>query len=346
MIVPKSLKELETLIMDGVEENIHLEYKSTDALQNTEHYKKEIAKDVSAMANSAGGVIIYGIKEFGSGEKKHLPEKITPVKRSVISKEWLDQVISNGISPKIDELRIYPIPLEQVDEVVYVVEIPQSSTAHQNTKDFKYYKRYNFESVPMLDYEIKDIMNRLKFPLIELDFEIEEYTYEEGKSLFIPQYKPFTFGKDAVEPPKMFITTYTLKVFPINKGKVYANYINYYVQLPELICDSDAIKYLKKPNEGLVEFYGENTFRDVVGVKNVGLYSVPEYGPSRFDPVLPGLKGRSEKIKLDTHYTSYECELKWIVYADNASPQKGSMRLNEIPVKITGDKESLEIKTE
>jgi hypothetical protein len=335
MIVPKSLKELDNLISDGVEESIQLEYKSADALQNTDPYKKEIAKDVSAMANSAGGVIIYGIKEFGTGEKKHLPERITPVNRSVISKEWLDQVISNGISPKIDGLRIYPIALEQVDEVVYVVEIPQSSTAHQNTKEFRYYKRYNFESVPMLDYEIKDIMNRLKFPVIELDFEIEAYTYEEGKHSFIPQFNTFSFGKEAVEPPKKFITTYTLKIFPRNKGKIFANYINYYVQLPEIICDSEAISHLKKPVVGIVEFYGENTFRDVVRVKNAGLGFVPEYGPSRFDPVLPGLKGRSEKIKLDEKFQSVDCEISWIVYVDNASPQKGSVKLNEIPIKTT-----------
>jgi hypothetical protein len=335
MIVPINIKDLEILILDGVEESIQLEYKSADALQNTEHYKKEIAKDVSAMANSAGGVIIYGIKEFGSGENKHLPEKITPVKRSVISKEWLDQVISNGISPKIDGLRIYPIALEQIDEVVYVVEVPQSSTAHQNTKEFKYYKRYNFESVPMLDYEIKDIMNRLKYPLIELDFEIEEYTYEEGNNSFIPQMKQFSFGKEVVEPPKKFITTYTLKIFPRNKGKVFANYINYYVQLPENICDADGIKHMKKPVDGFVEFYGENTFRDIVGIKGSGMFSTPEYGPSRFDPVLPGTRGRSETIKLNANYKSVECEITWIVYADNASPQTGSVKLSSIQITPT-----------
>lgn len=336
MIVPKSLIELETLISDGVEESIQLEYKSADALQNTEHYKKEIAKDVSAMANSAGGVIIYGIKEFGSGDKKHLPERITSIKRSVISKEWLGQVISNGISPKIEGLRIHPFSLSHIDEVVYVIEIPQSSTAHQNIKDFKYYKRYNFESVPMFDYEIKDIMNRSKHPLIELDFEIEESTNEEGEHSIFPQYKPFILGNETVEPQKKIITTYTLKIFPQNKGNVFANYINYYVQLPETICDNEDVMYLNKPKKGLVEFYGENTYRDVVGIKNLGISTVPEYGPSRFDPVLPGLRGRSEKIKLDPKFKSVDCEITWIVYADNASPQIGSAKLNKIPIITTG----------
>ena len=52
---------------------------SGDTLQNTDPGKKEIAKDVSATANSGCGLIIYGIKEFDSDDKKHLQEKITPI---------------------------------------------------------------------------------------------------------------------------------------------------------------------------------------------------------------------------------------------------------------------------
>jgi hypothetical protein len=46
------------------------------------------------------------------------------------------------------------------NEVVYVIEIPKSTTAHQNS-DKKYYRRYNFQSIPMDDWEIKDIINRV-----------------------------------------------------------------------------------------------------------------------------------------------------------------------------------------
>jgi hypothetical protein len=343
MIKPNSLKDLEMLISNGVEESIQLEYKSADALQNTDHYKKEIAKDVSSMANSAGGIILYGIKEFGTVEKKHLPEKITPVKRFEISKEWLEQVISNSISPKIDGLRIYPIPLEQSDEVVYMVEVPQSSTAHQNTKDFKYYKRYNFESVAMIDYEIKDIMNRLKYPVIELDFEIEEYIYEEGKDSIYPFNKPITLNKENIEPKKEYKTIYTLKVFPVNKGKVYAKYINYYIEFPDNVISQDKAKYLKKKENSVIEFYGENTFRDIIDVEFKGFNHVTKYGPSRFDPVLPGVRGRSEKIELSGKQFLDEKEITWIVYADNASPAHGSIKLNEIPVIKTGEEPILKI---
>src|SRR5262249_14876653 len=91
--------ELQRLIDDGAEENLTLDYKAADALGTTDGKKKEITKDVSAMANSAGGVIIYGIKEHDEEDKKHLPEMLTPIDRTQFSKEWLEQVI-NSIQPR------------------------------------------------------------------------------------------------------------------------------------------------------------------------------------------------------------------------------------------------------
>ena len=40
-------------------------------------------------------------------------------------------------------------------------------TPHQ-AQDKRYYKRYNFQSAPMDDYEIKDILNRVKYPDLHL----------------------------------------------------------------------------------------------------------------------------------------------------------------------------------
>ena len=108
--------------------------------------KTEITKDVSAMANSAGGLIIYGIREFDDKAKRHLPEKIDPIDRTLFSREWLEQVINN-IRPRIDKLRITPVPVDpnaHPNSVVYVVEIPRSITAHQDS-DLRYYRRYNFQ---------------------------------------------------------------------------------------------------------------------------------------------------------------------------------------------------------
>jgi hypothetical protein len=133
------------------------------------------------MANSYGGIIIYGVSECQDKLRKHLPEKSDPIDRTQLPKEWLEHVINN-IRPKIEGLVIHPVPINTAsNHVVYVVEIPQSWTVHQAI-DKRYYKRYNFESVPMEDDEIRDVMvlARQQHPKIDLKFEIEiSLTYYE-----------------------------------------------------------------------------------------------------------------------------------------------------------------------
>lgn len=162
-----SCQRLADLITSKIEESVSLDYKAAAALDFSDKKKREIAKDVSAMANSNGGTIIYGIAEFPDDARKHLPERIDPVSRKSYSKEWLESVVS-GIKPRIENLRITPVEIPpSADNVVYVVDVPKSCTAHQAT-DFRYYKRYNFESVPMYDFEIRDILNRRRFPKLEV----------------------------------------------------------------------------------------------------------------------------------------------------------------------------------
>ena len=161
--------KLQQYINDGVEERHNLEYKGAAALQRTDKYKKEITKDVSAMANAAGGVLVYGISEYDEAEKKHLPKDLDPVNRVDYSKEWLEQVISN-IRPRIEGIIIHSIALDTGENnVAYVVEIPKSNTAHQ-ARDLKYYLRYNFESVPMEDSQIRDVMDRGTKPDASIQF--------------------------------------------------------------------------------------------------------------------------------------------------------------------------------
>jgi len=215
-----NLKRIKELLDHRIEENLNLDYKAGDALQHNDKNANEISKDVSAFANSDGGVIIYGIEE--DKQNKHFPGDISPINRRIISKEWLEQIIQSTIRPKIDNVIIYPVPLdESSDLVLYIVDIPQSNTAHQ-ANDKKYYKRYNFNSVPMYDYEIKDILNRIKFPIIDLEFQIIKTTYEIKSEA--PVMPKFSAGKIII-PEKQYKTEYIISVYAKNNGKILANYI-------------------------------------------------------------------------------------------------------------------------
>ena len=201
MLIPKTIEDIKALIAQGQQEGLNLEYKGAAALGTSDGKKNEIAKDVSAMANSDGGIIIYGVREFDEVNKKHLPEGVDPVIRAGFTKEQLEQIIQSNIRPKIEGLKIYPISLLDPDHVIYIVEIPQSTTCHQ-AKDKKYYKRHNFESVPMEHYEILDVLNRAKHPSIDLEFFMIK---DESKII--------------------------LQFYPINAGVIIAHHINYVVQI-------------------------------------------------------------------------------------------------------------------
>jgi hypothetical protein len=105
------------------------------------------------------------------------------------------------------------------------------------------------------------------------------------------------------------------------------------VQLPKDIVDQKEERYLENLDTGIVEFHAENTHRDVVDSSGNAITGfIPKYGPSRFDPVLPGLRGRSKEVALVTNPTLDEREITWTVHADNAGPKTGKVKLNEISV--------------
>lgn len=152
---------LNSLVTNQVPESSVLEYKGSMALAKTEGAKKEISKDVSALANSAGGTVIYGIEE-----KDHLPSRIDDgVDPSDISKEWLEQIINSRIQRKIDGIVVHQIQHQGYRErVLYVVEVPQSSRAPHQASDKKFYKRFNFMAEPMEEYEVRDVSRRAETP--------------------------------------------------------------------------------------------------------------------------------------------------------------------------------------
>ena len=152
-------KEIRDLVTNSVEESLTLEYKAAGALSRDSKPMIQITKDASAMANSAGGVLIYGIAEDQATRELRLD----PVNRVSFPREWIEQVVAQ-IRPRVVGLKISSVEVGGVkDEVVYVLEIPQGTTAHQ-AADCKYYRRYNFQCVAMYDHEIRDVMGRTKHP--------------------------------------------------------------------------------------------------------------------------------------------------------------------------------------
>jgi hypothetical protein len=165
--------DLLDLVAMQVGESLTIEYKGCGALAITDPSKDEVSKDVSAFANSAGGTIVHGMLD-----DKHLPTGLDVGydPRGKVNKDWLEQIINSRIQRRIDGARINPVILpSQADRVALVVHVPQSVRASHQAADKRFYRRFNFHSVPMEEYEVRDVSQRSASPDLAIKF-----TYRYG----------------------------------------------------------------------------------------------------------------------------------------------------------------------
>lgn len=175
MLTLKNKADLQRLVDEGLEESLTLDYKASPSLSRDGKNPEELCKDVSALANSAGGQLIYGIEEDKTAGK---PSKVDDgVVDAKITKEWIEQILNSKVQPRMDGVRIERIDME-TGKFGYVISVQQSQVGPHQAPDGKYYKRFNFQSVPMHDYEIRDIMRRATAPDLEVKLSLSAGSVE------------------------------------------------------------------------------------------------------------------------------------------------------------------------
>ena len=147
---------IQSLIDNRIEENQNIEFKSSGALDKTTKKKDEISRDVAAMANSNGGIIIYGITEI-----EHVADHLSFIDGNFFTKESLEQIISTKVHRVITGLKIFPIRFnDDILKTIYVVQIPESIDAPHMSADKRYYIRNNFERLMMDEYQVRNLYSR------------------------------------------------------------------------------------------------------------------------------------------------------------------------------------------
>jgi hypothetical protein len=139
-----SLEDLQRLIDTDERESETLEYKrSSKPLQPVD--RKELAKDISAFANSSGGLIVYGIAT--DPEDKTKPTHLEPILPANIDAIHLAQ---GAIEHPIVGIRTKTFPAKPDIPQALLLDIPASAIApHQVITTHRYYHRQGVESVPM-----------------------------------------------------------------------------------------------------------------------------------------------------------------------------------------------------
>lgn len=108
----------------GVMESDDLDWKQALPV-DVDKKQKEFAKDVAAMANTGGGLIIYGVRE-----DKERAVEITPVSTAERERERLRALATRHVRPLIGGIEIVPLSAdEDDDDGIIAVFVPASPDA-------------------------------------------------------------------------------------------------------------------------------------------------------------------------------------------------------------------------
>ena len=147
----------------------------------------ELAKQLSAFANSGGGELVYGLTDAGRVDNGGV-ERIVKGRQS--TREWLEDVIPTLVDPPLLGWNVYEIKgsgagsLIDAGKSLFVVSIPDSAhVPHQSRRDLRYYVRLGGKSHPATNRIIEDIRNRIRHPIVEVrDVEILDAEYDGESS--------------------------------------------------------------------------------------------------------------------------------------------------------------------
>jgi hypothetical protein len=177
--------DVEAFLQQQISENLTLDYKR-ELSTSSDRDRAELCKDVSALANSQGGMIIYGVDEDSTNRTPQMPPAGTSrtVGRQSVE-EWASQVLRSGVQPPLDfEMEAFDYG-GGPDRCVLVVRTNTSPSApHMVTlrSDNRYYGRFyrrsNYESRIAEEYEVREMLERAR----RLYLGVEEQLARRGYS--------------------------------------------------------------------------------------------------------------------------------------------------------------------
>src|SRR6266849_2369275 len=113
--------DLDAIVAANEKENVSLDYKASEALNFGdgtsmrdgrplgEKHREDLIRDVAAMANAEGGLVIFGIKEKGGGYPKKVDDGID---LNVTNADRIEQILNTNIHPRVEGFFIKPVELK------------------------------------------------------------------------------------------------------------------------------------------------------------------------------------------------------------------------------------------
>ncbi|HEV2296006.1 MAG TPA: ATP-binding protein [Tepidisphaeraceae bacterium] len=165
-------------------EHDYFDRKSGVLLRSTD-FRKDVAKAISAFANSGGGHLLLGVKDDGTFDG------VTAIaKGRMPTRQWMEQIVPNLVNFPLEDFRVHEVERDSpsaipTGTVVIVIDVGDSVLAPHQTADTKqYYYREGGHSKPAPHFYLETLRNRLVSPVLKPEVAdlrvVRAYPHEGG----------------------------------------------------------------------------------------------------------------------------------------------------------------------
>ncbi|HEX3036671.1 MAG TPA: ATP-binding protein [Thermodesulfobacteriota bacterium] len=169
--------DIRDLVSRVIAENQNLEYKLE--FGSSDDDKKEMARDISSIANAYGGYLIVGIRE---DRETGTPLAITGVENAENERDRIISSCLSNIDPRIPGLKIRTVLIQDCNRVILIF-IPRSTRSPHMVKfsgsRVEFWRRHDRQKNPMSVEEIREAFLRTE----NIRKDIEEFINERKKEV-------------------------------------------------------------------------------------------------------------------------------------------------------------------
>jgi predicted HTH transcriptional regulator len=160
---------LDQMMVERTPEGVDLEFKTkeratTGAFERAD--RRALGRSLSAFANSAGGVLIFGVRAAKGPDEVDCARELAPIANVEAFASSARQLVGQLLMPRHDGIRVHHV-VRPDNSGFLVIDVDRSLRRPHMSKapdDGRYYKRAGDSTFAMEHYDIEDAFRRYTAP--------------------------------------------------------------------------------------------------------------------------------------------------------------------------------------
>ncbi|MCW7464062.1 AlbA family DNA-binding domain-containing protein [Leptospira limi] len=175
---------IDRYVEEKEQENLFLDFKTAKGGSlRSEDDKKNLSKALSGFANSAGGIIIWGVLAKKNDNNIDCATKCEPIQNISQFYSRLNELTGEFVQPLVEKVEHKILILDHAQDTGFAVSlIPESlSPPHMAVIDGRYYKRSGASFYPMEHFDLEDMFGRRRKANLSLAHKVMKSSGDASK---------------------------------------------------------------------------------------------------------------------------------------------------------------------